>query len=94
MAYTSEKEYKKKMIITISCVIFAVLLLIALITTLVRFATISKRKSDLQAQLNALTQQIEQNEQSISYYSSDEYIERIAREYLDLQGKDEITFIS
>ena len=36
---------------------------------------------------------IEQNDRDIAYYQTEEYIDRIAREYLNMQGKDEITFV-
>lgn len=89
----ADNRYKKQLIIVVSCVIFAVLMVIALVVGLVNLATATGRKKELEAKLAAIEQQIAQNENNIAYYSSDEYIERIAREYLNLQGKDEITFV-
>lgn len=90
---TSDKQIKIQMIIIVSCVIFAVLLITSLIMGLVNLATASTRKGDLEAQLNSINSQIARNDTDIAYYQTDEYIDRIAREYLNMQGADDITFV-
>ncbi|MDE7394959.1 MAG: septum formation initiator family protein [Clostridiales bacterium] len=88
----AENQQTAKNLITIACAVFAVLLIVALIISLVSLASASTRRTRLERELAAVTAQVEQNEASIAYYSSDEYVEWVAREYLDMQGKDEIAF--
>ena len=80
-------DERVKTIVVISCVIFAVLMVLALIVSLVSLASASER------QLSELNIRIEQGMSDREYYKSDEYIEMIAREYLNMKGKDEITFV-
>ena len=88
----AENQEKAKNVIVIACSIFAVLLVVALIISLVSLASASNRKARLERELAAVTAMVERNRESIEYYSSDEYIEWVAREYLDMQGKGEIGF--
>ena len=88
----AENQEKAKSVIVISCAIFAVLLIVALIISCVSLAAASNRRARLERELAAVTAIVERNQASIEYYSSDEYIEWVAREYLDMQGKDEIGF--
>lgn len=87
------RNNQKKTIVVSACVVFALLLIIALIMTLVSLSSASSRKNRLQQQLDSINAQIELNDSNIEYYQSDDYIQRVAREYLDMQGKDEITFV-
>ncbi len=86
-------DERVKTIVVISCVIFAVLMVLALIVSLVSLASASARKANLERQLSELNIRIEQGMSDREYYKSDEYIEMIAREYLNMKGKDEITFV-
>ena len=86
-------DERVKTIVVISFVIFAVLMVLALIVSLVSLASASARKANLERQLSELNIRIEQGMSDREYYKSDEYIEMIAREYLNMKGKDEITFV-
>lgn len=79
-------------IITVSAVIFIVLLLIALIMNLVTLTRLNNRKAELESKLEEIRRQIEANNAEIDYISSDEYIDAYAREYLNMKGKDEEAF--
>lgn len=93
MAIRAENREKVKKIVVVACAIFAVLMVIALVISLVSFAKASARKNRLEAQLNELNEQIERNVSDIDYYRSSEYIEMVAREYLDMRGDGEISFV-
>ena len=79
-------------IITVSAVIFIVLLLIALVMNLVTLTRLNNRKAELESKLTEIREQIEANNAEIDYISSDEYIDAYAREYLNMKGKDEEAF--
>ena len=88
----AENQVKAKNIIVVACAIFAVLLLVALIISLVSLASASNRKARLERELATVTAMVERNRAALDYFSSDEYIEWVAREYLDMQGEGEIGF--
>lgn len=89
----AERKVKVQTVIVVSCVIFAVLMAVALVMSLISLASASSRKAKLESELVLLNQQIANNQTDIDYYKTDDYIDRIAREYLNMQGQDEITFI-
>ena len=66
-------------IITVSAVIFIVLLLIALVMNLVTLTRLNNRKAELESKLTEIREQIEANNAEIDYISSDEYIDAYAR---------------
>ncbi len=86
-----EKEKILK-IITVSAIIFITILAAALILNLIKLTNINSKKANLEKQLNEIQRQIEENESEIDYISTDEYIDQYAREYLNMQGKDEEAF--
>ena len=81
-----------KKIIVCACSAFAVLLIIALSINLISLSVATSRKNKLAAELSRLDKQIAANSQSIEYFESDDYVNDFAREYLDMQGKGEISF--
>ncbi len=81
-------------VIVVGCVIFAVLLLSALIINLIKLATLSSRKRELETLMASAEAQIAALESDITLKSSDEFIDSYVREYLDMMGKDEKAFIS
>ena len=83
---------KTAKIITVSAVVFAVLLLLAMIINFVKLGRVAAAERQLKAQLEALDKQIAQNAGEIEYKSTDEYIEKYARDYLNMIGKDEKAF--
>ncbi len=86
------KKNKILRIITVSAVIFIVLLVIALVMNIVTLTRLNNRKAELKAKLDEINKQIEANNAEIDYISSDEYIDAYAREYLNMKGKDEEAF--
>lgn len=88
------KNNKKIMLITVAAVLFLVLMLTALITNLVKMATLNSRKEALMNQLLEINQTIEDNQSAIDYRKTDEYVDAYAREYLGMIGKNEISFIA
>ena len=86
-----EKEKILK-IITVSAIIFIAILAAALILNLIKLTNINSKKVNLEKQLNEILRQLEENESEIDYISTDEYIDQYAREYLNMQGKDEEAF--
>ncbi len=82
--------------ITVSCVVLAMLLVVT-----IKSIELREKNESYDQELVALNQQIkeeedrtEEIEQYSAYIDSDEYIEQIARERLGLIGKDEILFQS
>ncbi len=80
-------------IITVSLVIFICLLLLTLITNLVKLGNLKTKEADLNVRKAELERQIDENTNSIKYLESDDYVERYAREYLDMAGSDEEIFV-
>lgn len=93
MQVRTQNNERVKTIIVAACVAFAVLLVISLIISIVSLSSATRRRNGLEQQLKELNTQIEQGKFDREYYQSDEYIEMIAREYLNMKGKDEITFV-
>ncbi len=81
-----------RMIITVSAVIFACLLVIAAVINIIKYANVTTKEKRLQARLNQLNAVIERNDAEIAYKSTDEYIEKYVRDYMNMIGKDEIAF--
>ena len=79
-------------IITVSAVIFICLLVVALVSNLIKLASVNNRKAELEAELVALEQTIAQNDQTLDFMATDEYVDQYGREFLDLIGKDEQPF--
>jgi cell division protein FtsB len=80
--------------ITVFAAIFFVILLTALITNLVKMASLNSRKAQLLAELERAEQVIQESEDEINYRKTDEYVDAYAREYLGMIGKDEIAFVA
>ncbi len=93
MQIHAENREKVKIIVVASCVVFAILMIVALIVSLVGLASANQRKSRLERQLREINAQIERNSSDIAYYQSSDYIEMMAREYLNMKGEGEIVFI-
>ena len=88
----SEKTKMIK-IITVSAVIFLFLLICSLVINLIQLAGITAKEKRLQAQLDELTNEITVNQGTIDYLSSDEAIERYAREQLNMQNQNDQTYV-
>lgn len=88
------KRNRKIVMITVFAAIFFVILLTALITNLVKMASLNSRKAQLLAELERAEQVIRESEDEINYRKTDEYVDAYAREYLGMIGKDEIAFVA
>ncbi|MCI9518943.1 MAG: hypothetical protein HFK08_06785 [Clostridia bacterium] len=88
------KRNRKIVMITVFAAIFFVILLTALITNLVKMASLNSRKAQLLAELERAEQVIQESEDEINYRKTDEYVDAYAREYLGMIGKDEIAFVA
>lgn len=79
-------------IITVAAVIFAVLLVIAMIINLIKFANVTTKEQRLKKELARINSVIEQNQEEIDYKSTDDYVEKYVRDYLNMVGKNEKAF--
>jgi len=80
-------------IITVSLMLFIVLLLFAAVFNLVSLARVSSREARLLRDIDAAQARIAQNYYEIGYRQSDENIERYARELLNMQRRGETAFV-
>lgn len=80
-------------IITVSAIIFLFLLVCSLIINLVQLAGVRAKEKQLQNKLTELSREISENQSTIDYLTSDEAIERYAREHLNMQNQNDKTFV-
>lgn len=76
-------------IITVSSVLFIVMLFGALIINLIQLSSLSARERKLNAELVATGKAIESGNREIMNVQSAEYIDRYAREYLNMHDERE-----
>ena len=86
-------QIKVVKIVTISVVVFIFLLAVSLIINLIKISGLNSQKTQLADKLGTLESQIEANEGTIAYMSSDTYVDQYAREYLGLIGEGETPFV-
>lgn len=79
-------------ILTASAIVFITLLAIALIINIVKLSNVNRKKAELQEQLSEIERRISETNSESDRISSDAYIDQYAREYLNMQGKDEQAF--
>lgn len=80
-------------IITVALSAFICLLIVSLIINLAKLSSL-KKQSEQQAQMLEQLLTIErENGDAIKYMQSDEYVERYAREYLNMADSDDEIFI-
>ena len=89
----NEQKIRMQSVIVISAVIFLVLMIAALVINLVRLTSLNARKKELEALIVQADAAIAAADADISYRQSQEYIDWYAREYLNMQGEDDITFM-
>ena len=75
--------------ITVSAVIFLVLLTVALVINVVKLTTANRKKAQLAETKAEIERKITNADGQIDYFGSDEYVSRYAREYLNMKDKDE-----
>ena len=79
-------------VITVSMVLFLLILIAALVINVVKLSSVNAKKEQLLDNLARIEQEIKQNQDTIDYLSTDEYVDQYAREYLNMQGKNEEAF--
>ena len=79
-------------IITISSIVLLAILVIALVINVIKLSSLNNRKAELQTKLAEIERQIEENNDTIDYLGTDDYIDRYAREYLNMNGAGEEAF--
>lgn len=79
-------------IVTIAIMVFIVLLVAAMVINLIKLGKVNSREKALAAELAEYDRLIQAQEDEIAYKSTQEYIDRYAREYLNMIGKDEDAF--
>ena len=87
-----DSKVKVIKILTVSAVILIFLLAISLVINLVKLANASTTEAKLKAQLDELDKKIEQNDATISELESTEWLDRYAREHLNMKGRNEEAF--
>lgn len=93
MEKMTAKQRKIAVICTVTGVAVLLVALIALIYNLVSIGTLSSRRSELEAQSEQLAAAIEANENEFEYMQSSEYIEKYAREHLNMKYEDEEVYV-
>ena len=79
-------------VITVSMVLLLLILIAALVINVVKLSPVNNKKTQLLDNLARIEQEIKQNQDTIDYLSTDEYVDQYAREYLNMQGKNEEAF--
>ena len=79
-------------IITIASIVLLAILVIALVINVIKLSSLNNRKAELQTKLAEIERQIEENNDTIDYLGTDDYIDRYAREYLNMNGAGEEAF--
>lgn len=85
----TDKQKKITAIITVTGVCLLLISVIALIYNIVSLATLSARRAELEARSEQLQAVIDGNVSEIEYRSTREYIEKYARDYLNMKYEDE-----
>ena len=90
-AHTQEQSLKK--ILTIGLSVFFALLLIGLLSSLIRLSMIQNERAELMRLSSSLNSQIIAQQDQSSHLTSDDFINRYAREQLGMIGRDESAFV-
>lgn len=88
----TEKQKSIAKLLTVSGIVLAVIVIVALVYNIVTLVNLNTRKSEIQYQVTELTEIVAGNKQLIDYRSDADYIERYARDYLNMMGQFEIAF--
>jgi cell division protein FtsB len=93
MTQSKDKDYKRKVVLVVSGVIFAFLLLIALIANLITLVNKNREIARLESEIAAYNDMAAKNEWEIEYRKTDEYIEDYARDILGYiaEGESAVT---
>lgn len=79
-------------IVTISAIALIFLLVVSLSINLIKLAKARSIERKLNAQLTEINSKISDNDEYIANLESDDYLDWMAREHLNMKGKDEEAF--
>ena len=79
-------------VVTVSMVLFLLVLIAALVINIVKLSSVNAKKEALLNNLARIENEIKDNQATIDYLSTDAYVDQYAREYLNMQGKNEEAF--
>ncbi len=85
----TEKQKKITAICTIAGILLLLVSVVALIYNLVSLGMVNARRAELEQRSAELQALIESNDDEIAYRSTAEFIEKYAREYLNMKYEDE-----
>lgn len=88
----TEKQKSIAKLLTVSGIVIAVIVIIALVYNIVSLVNLNTRKNEITAQVQQLTAVAEDNQQLIEYRGEADYIERYARDYLNMMGQYEVAY--
>jgi len=93
MENQSQRQLEKKKIIAIAATILIGVLFVVLIYNFIMLGQLSSRRRALEQQLYQLEQILEGNRSEIDRRQTSEYIERFARQYLDMIRDGDSVFV-
>ena len=88
-----EKSRRVQAVIVAACVLFAIFLLIGLVSYIVTLVSLNSRCAKLEAQIAELDRRYAELGDELEYWNDDENVARYLREYLEMKKTDELAFI-
>ena len=88
----TEKQKNIARLLTVSGIILAIIVIISLVYNVVTLVNLGDRKANLETEISRLGTVVENNDETIEYRSSDDYVERYAREYLNMIGENDVAY--
>ncbi len=88
---TNKTQFVK--ILSVSLIAFIGLLIVALVTNIIKSASLASKEQELRNQLISLEQTVQKNQTEIEYKQSSDYTDRYAREYLDKSNANEEIYV-
>lgn len=85
----NEKQQKIAKLFTVMGIILMFIAVVALIYNIISLAVLNGRKASMERYSQELQAQIDDKSEEIDYKSSKDYVERFARDYLNMKYKDE-----
>lgn len=88
----TEQQKKLARLLTVSGIIIAVIVIIALVYNIVTLVNLNTRKAEVQERIEYLSAVAAENQELIEFRGQADYIERYARDYLNMMGQYEVAF--
>ena len=89
----TERQKNMAKMLTVSGIVLAVIIIVALVYNIVSLVNLNIRKAEVDANVMHLEAVVEGNEAMIDYRGSDDYIERYARDYLNMMGRHDVAYV-